>query len=104
DDGVPLAYHEKFRKSELIDRIILQQDGFDRIDQSTPMNRQRYMLEFILDICDTDFVFESFEEVQPYFVHLENLCKQMNYAEFEGSDFNRFKAEVAQIVAERRAK
>jgi V/A-type H+/Na+-transporting ATPase subunit A len=37
DDGVPLVYHDRYWKSELIDRIILQQDGFDKIDQSTPM-------------------------------------------------------------------
>ena len=104
DDGVPLGYHEKFRKSELIDRIILQQDGFDKVDASTPMKRQRYMLEFVLGICDTDFVFESFEEVQPYFVRLENLSKQMNYTEFEGPEFNRYKDEVNAIIAERRAK
>ncbi|HNX37227.1 MAG TPA: V-type ATP synthase subunit A [Candidatus Cloacimonadota bacterium] len=104
DDGVPLAYHEKFRKSELIDRIILQQDGFDRIDQSTPMNRQRYMMEFILDICDTDFAFEGYEEVQPYFVRIENLCKQMNYSEYESAEFKGYQTEIGALVTERRAK
>ena len=104
DDGVPLAYHEKFRKSELIDRIILQQDGFDRIDQSTPMNRQRYMMEFILDICDTDFAFEGYEEVQHYFVRIENLCKQMNYSEYESAEFKGYQTEIGALVTERRAK
>ena len=30
DDGVPVSYHERYWKSELIDFIILQQDAFDR--------------------------------------------------------------------------
>jgi len=104
DDGVPLSYHDKYWKSELVDRIILQQDGFDKVDQSTPMKRQQYMLELILEICDTDFVFEGFEEVMPYYMQLINICKQMNYMEFQTPEFNNYEAELHKIVAERRAK
>lgn len=103
DDGVPLSYHDKYWKSELVDRIILQQDGFDKVDQSTPMKRQQYMLELILEICDTDFVFEGFEEVMPYYMQLINICKQMNYMEFQTPEFNNYEAELHKIVAERRA-
>jgi V/A-type H+-transporting ATPase subunit A len=87
-----------------VDRIILQQDGFDKVDQSTPMKRQQYMLELILEICDTDFVFEGFEEVMPYYMQLINICKQMNYMEFQTPEFNNYEAELHKIVAERRAK
>lgn len=104
DDGVPLAYHDKYGKSEMIDRIILQQDGFDKIDQSTPMDRQRYMLDLILEVCDMDFVYEGFEEVLPFYVKLMNLAKQMNYSEFKGSDFNKFESELHSLAEERRAK
>jgi V/A-type H+-transporting ATPase subunit A len=104
DDGVPLAYHDKYGKSEMIDRIILQQDGFDKIDQSTPMDRQRYMLDLILDVCDMDFVYDGFEEVLPFYVKLMNLAKQMNYSEFKGSDFNKFESELHSLAEERRAK
>ncbi len=104
DDGVPLSYHDKQWKSELIDKIILQQDGFDKIDQSTPMVRQKYMLSLILSICAKDFVFESYEEVMPYYVRMINLCKQMNYVEFESPDFKKYEAELHNVVEERRAK
>ncbi|MEF3694451.1 MAG: V-type ATP synthase subunit A, partial [Candidatus Cloacimonadota bacterium] len=104
DDGVPLAYHDKYGKSEMIDRIILQQDGFDKIDQSTPMDRQRYMLDLVLDICDLEFVYEGFEEVMPFYVKLMNLAKQMNYSEFKGTDFNKFESELHSLAEERRAK
>ena len=104
DDGVPLSYHDKYWKSELVDRIILQQDGFDKVDQSTPMKRQQYMLELILEICNADFVFESYEEVMPYYTQLINICKQMNYMEFQTPEFNNYEAELHKIVEERRAK
>ena len=104
DDGVPLAYHDKYWKSELVDRIILQQDGFDKIDQSTPMKRQEYMLELILDICGEDFVFETFEDVMPYYIKITNICKQMNYVEFESDAFKKYEAELNKVLEERRAK
>ncbi len=104
DDGVPLAYHDRYWKSELIDRIILQQDGFDAIDQSTPMERQKYMLELILSICKTEFKFEYFEDVMPYFIKMVNLCKQMNYSHYKSADFIRFESELKEVIAERRAK
>jgi V/A-type H+/Na+-transporting ATPase subunit A len=101
DDGVPLGYHDKFWKSELIDFIILQQDGFDHIDQSTPIKRQRYMLEKVLGICRKEFHYEGFEEVMPYYVRLINLFKQMNYSEYESESFRKFEAEVDGIIKER---
>ena len=57
DDGVPMSYHVVFWKSELVDFIILQQDGFDPVDSLCPMERQRYMLDLVLGICDREFNF-----------------------------------------------
>lgn len=104
DDGVPLSYHDKYWKSELVDRVILQQDGFDEIDSSTPMPRQKYMLELVLEICDTELIFDSYEEVMPYFVKLINILKQMNYVEFESDDFKKYESELHKLVDERSAK
>ena len=104
DDGVPMAYHERLWKSELLDRIILQQDGFDVVDKSTPMKRQSYMLEMVLGVCRTDFVFDSYEEVQPYYTKLINILKQMNYSEFHSSAFNGYEDQLQETMDERRAK
>ncbi len=101
DDGVPLSYHDRYWKSEMIDRIILQQDGFDKIDQSTPMERQKYMLEMILNLCKKEFSFETFEEVQPYYIKMVNVCKQLNYSEFQSDAFQGFEAKLNEIMAER---
>lgn len=103
DDGVPIAYHERFWKSEVIDFVILQQDGFDKVDQSTPLERQRYMLEKVLNICNTKFEFSSFEEVNPYFKNMINVLRQMNYAEYMSDDFKKFEQELVGVIKEREA-
>src|SRR5690554_7800361 len=78
DDGVPLEYHDRFWKAELIDFTILQQDAFDEIDASCPLNRQKYMLEKVLGICDMDFSFENFTKAADFFKELINIGRQMN--------------------------
>ena len=88
DDGVPMSYHVIFWKSELVDFIILQQDGFDPIDSLCPMERQKYMLDLVLDICSRDFEFDDFEKCRDYFKEMINLLRQMNYSEFQSDDFN----------------
>ncbi|MBN1949787.1 MAG: V-type ATP synthase subunit A [Bacteroidales bacterium] len=101
DDGVPVGYHVTYWKSEVIDFVILQQDAFDAIDQSTPIERQQYMLEHVLRLCDADFSFESFTEVDGYFKRIINLYKQMNYSEFNSEKFNKFEKELQEVLQER---
>ncbi|HOY83898.1 MAG TPA: V-type ATP synthase subunit A [Candidatus Syntrophosphaera sp.] len=104
DDGVPLEYHGRFWKSELVDRIILVQDGFDPVDKSTPIKRQAYMLNLVLKTCDTPLAFDNYEELQPYYTKLINALRQMNYQPFESDDFKRYESELQKILEERRAK
>ena len=102
DDGVPVGYHVTFWKSEIIDFVILQQDAFDKIDQSTPIERQEYMLKSVLNVCDTEFRFDSFNEVDLYFKRIINAYKQMNYSEFKSEKFNNFEKELSVIIDERK--
>ncbi len=101
DDGVPIDYHVRFWKSEIIDFVILQQDAFDAIDYSTPIDRQRYMLDRVLGINDTAFKFDSFEDVNLYFRRIINQLKQMNYSEFQKDQFNKYEEELDKIIDER---
>ncbi len=100
DDGVPLNYHESFWKSELLDFAFLQQDAFDAIDASTPLERQRYMLDIILDICRKDFEFDDFEQVRNFFKDVINILKQMNYSVWGSEKFKEYELELQKKISE----
>lgn len=102
DDGVPVEYHVTFWKSEVIDFVILQQDAFDKIDSVTPLDRQEFMLNLVMDICNNDYAFDSFLEVMDYFKKVINSCKQMNYCEFYSDKFEKYVAEVKAIIEEKK--
>lgn len=99
DDGVPMSYHEAFWKSELIDFAFLQQDAFDDVDALCPMNRQKFMLDLILDICDRSFEFEDFEQCRNYFKQLINILRQMNYSEFDSEQFKDYQQQLSKLLS-----
>ena len=100
DDGVPVEYHERFWKSELIDFVILQQDAFDDIDANCPLERQKMMFEMVLDICNKTFDFADFEECSKFFKTLINLFRQMNYAEWQSEKFADYRSQIEALVNE----
>mgnify|MGYP002508327365 CR=1 FL=1 len=99
DDGVPMSYHEIFWKSELVDFVILQQDAFDDIDALCPIERQKYMLELVMGICDRDFTFEDFEACRNYFKELINALRQMNYSEFKSERFYEYQEKLNNLLS-----
>ncbi|MGC8765344.1 MAG: V-type ATP synthase subunit A [Brevinematia bacterium] len=101
DDSVPVEFHVTFWKSEVIDFVLMQQDAFDKIDSITPFPRQRYMLDLVLKVCEKKYEFDSFEEVIPYFKEIINLLKQMNYSEFNSSEFKSYEAKIFQLIEKR---
>ena len=104
DDGVPVAYHERFWKSELIDFVILQQDAFDDIDANCPIERQKMMYEMVLGVCRKSFDFADFEACSKFFKGLINLFRQMNYAEWQSEKFFDYKGQIEQMVSNQLSK
>ena len=98
DDGVPVDYHVTFWKSEIIDYVVLQQDAFDEVDAVTSLERQEEILNLVTDICEHDFVFDTFLEATDYFRKLINLCKQWNYSQFKSEQYNDFKNQIQEFI------
>ncbi len=99
DDGVPVEYHDRYWKSELIDFVILQQDSFDKIDSNCPMERQKYMFNKIMDVCSISFKHKDFEECIKFYKQVINLFRQMNFSEYNGEEFKKYDAEVGALIA-----
>ena len=100
DDGVPMSYHETFWKSELLDFVFLQQDAFDAVDSLCGLERQKFMLNLILDICGRQFEFENFEECRNFFKEVINDLRQMNYTEFHSEDFEKYNSQLSKLLEE----
>ena len=98
DDGVPVEYHERFWKSELLDSVILQQDAFDDIDANCPIERQQVMYNLVLNICRSNFKLDTFEECSKLFKDLIYLFRQMNYSEWKSEQYDNFLKQIETLV------
>jgi len=102
DDSVPVEYHITYWKSETIDFVLLQQDAFDKVDSITSLERQKYMLDLLIKLCEYNFKFDSFEKVALYFKGIINILKQMNYSEFKSESFAKLENDLNNTINERR--
>jgi V/A-type H+/Na+-transporting ATPase subunit A len=102
EDGVTIDNHLTYWRSETIDAVILQQDAFDKIDSRTPLDRQHYMVNQVLKVCDTPYEFDSYEDIRPFFKRVINQLKQMNYSEFQSDQFKDYETGLEEIISERR--
>jgi V/A-type H+-transporting ATPase subunit A len=102
DDGVSIDTHLVFWRSEVVDEIILQQNAFDEVDARTPMDRQQFLVNKVLEVVAMPLSFEGYEEINPYFKRVINAMKQMNYSEFESDAFNQNMKELEDTLAERK--
>ena len=93
-----MDYHVRYWKSELIDFVLLQQDAFDKIDCSTPLIRQQYMLNKLMDICSRNPQFDNFEQCAAFYKDIINVCRQMNYSEFESPDFKKHESTLESLI------
>lgn len=101
DDAVPLEYHKRYWKAELIDFVVLQQDAFDKVDKNCSIERQKELLNQVMNVVESDYNFDDYSEVSTYFKRLINAFKQMNYSEFKSEDYKKYTAEMESIFAER---
>ena len=100
DDGVPMSYHETYWKAELIDYAFLQQDAFDAVDALCPLERQKNLLNLILDICDREFTFDNYEECRKYFKEIINILRQMNFSKYGSDTFNEYRSTLDKLLSE----
>ena len=101
DDGVPVDYHITFWKSEVIDFVLLQQDAFDEVDAVSSLERQEQILNVVTEICDHEFEFDTFLDVIDYFKKMINLCKQMNYSQFNSEQYEDYVRQIKDMLNEK---
>jgi V/A-type H+-transporting ATPase subunit A len=99
DDGVPTEYHVLYWKSEFIDFVLLQQDSFDKIDANTPIERQKYIVDLVINVCRAEWEFDNFNDVSDYFKKLINAARQMNFSVFKSDKFHQYQEEFSEILS-----
>ncbi|MCA9408029.1 MAG: V-type ATP synthase subunit A, partial [Candidatus Omnitrophica bacterium] len=94
EEGTSTDEFITFLKGEFFDAVYLQQNAFDKTDESTPAQRQRHVFGLIDEILRQDFSFESKDAARRFFQELRQSFITWNSLAFDSEDFKKREDEL----------
>ena len=87
EEGISMEDFIVYLKSEFLDSVYLQQNGFDDVDAATDLKRQEYVFSKVLEVLNKGFSFDQKERARKIFYELRHLFIDWNYKEFQSQGF-----------------
>jgi len=87
EEGISLEDYVLMQKALLVDRVFLQQDAYDPVDVSTPIERQRALLELLWSVFESKFSFTEREQAREFFAKLSVFFRALNSSVWASPDY-----------------
>ena len=99
EEGTSIDDFITYLKSEFLDNVYLQQNGFDEVDATTGLKRQEYVFGKIISVLQKKFTFDKKETARKYFYQLRQLFIDWNYKAWESEDFKKQEKKVDEFIS-----
>lgn len=99
EEGVTLTDFVTWQKATLVDMAYLQQDAFDSVDVSMPIERQREAFQLVERIVGATVATTDRDALRKLFTELTGLLKNLNYSPRDSAEFGRYRGEIEQLLA-----
>jgi len=84
EEGTSMDDFMFYLKSDFLDSVYIQQNGFDVVDASTDADRQEYVFSKIVnDILKKEFAFEDKDQAREFFYNLRHTFIDWNYKQWK---------------------
>jgi V/A-type H+-transporting ATPase subunit A len=80
EEGISVEDYVLMEAARFVDMVFLQQDAFDDIDASMPLETQRALFDRVYHVAKRDYAFDDKEAVRHHFTKMTSLFKNLNYA------------------------
>jgi V/A-type H+-transporting ATPase subunit A len=104
EEGTSLEDFITYLKSEFLDAVYMQQDSFDPVDASCPVERQNYVFKKVLQVLGSQFSCESKEDARSYFNRLRQNFIDWNVSAWKSDAFNAKEKDIDGLYAEKNGK
>ena len=98
EEGVTLDDFVTYQKSLFLDMVYLQQDAFDEIDASAPLERQKKSFDLVCNLVNRQYKFDDKNDARDYFTRLTGLFKNLNYAREDSPDHADYLKQIHQLA------
>ena len=98
EEGITLADYVTYQKSLFLDMIYLQQDAYDKVDESVPLDRQKETFALVRGLIRRDYAFADKEEAHRFFTLLTGLFKNLNYTARSAPEYTAHLGQIEELV------
>jgi V/A-type H+/Na+-transporting ATPase subunit A len=98
EEGVTLEDFITYQKSLFLDMVYLQQDAFDEVDASAPLERQQNSFNLVCDLVNREYKFPDKGAARDYFTRLTGLYKNLNYSREDGPDYPNYRQQIQKLA------
>ncbi len=98
-EGISVEEYTTYQKSEVLDRVYLQQNAFNDVDASCSAERQQEVFDILLKFIDKDFGFTDKEEARDSLLTFQEKFLRWNMQVFQSPDYNHSLDEFKAILA-----
>lgn len=98
EEGITLADYVTYQKSLFLDMVYLQQDAYDKVDVSVPLDRQKESFALLRRLIQRDYPFTDKEEAHRFFTQLTGLLKNLNYTARNAPEYTTYLAQIDELV------
>src|SRR5215813_14035132 len=98
EEGVTLKDYVTYQKSLFLDMVYLQQDAYDKVDVSVPLDRQKEVFALVRGLIQRDYPFADKEEAHRFFTQLTGLLKNLNYTARNAPEYAGYLTQIDELV------
>ena len=98
EEGVTLEDFVTYQKSLFLDMVYLQQDAFDDVDASMPLERQKKSFALVCDLINRPYKFTDKGAARDYFTRLTGLYKNLNYSREDAPAYSDYLKQIRELA------
>jgi V/A-type H+-transporting ATPase subunit A len=98
EEGVTLEDFVTYQKSLFLDMVYLQQDAFDDVDASMPLERQKKSFALVCDLINRPYKFTDNRAARDYFTRLTGLYKNLNYSREDSPAYSDYLKQIRELA------
>jgi len=88
-----------YLKSDFLDNVYLQQNGFDEVDAATNKERQQYAFSKVVGVLKKEFLFKEKEDARKFFYELRHSFINWNYKIWESEEFKKEEKQIDSLLS-----
>ncbi len=94
EEGTSISDYAVYQKSELIDACYLQQNSFDPVDTSVPIERQQHLFNLLFKVLAGEYALDDKKQVRSFFNTIRQHFLDWNNVPMDSERFTQIEKEI----------